>query len=144
MGWEYSDLKKEAHSILHEKPTWTTLDRLAALFTVMDHMEDKHEFKLDMATAQKWVNSMENEDGSKGAHFSMAQTNGMMDNRGWHYDPIEFWTAANAMWSDGVKTAKKYGVDTVEYWTDRARDFLCDKDAWPDKISKYYEYIVRK
>lgn len=144
MSWEHKDLKKEAYAILQQKPSWANLERLAALFIVMDNMEDAHEFKMDMATAQKWVNQMESEDGTKGPHFSLAQTNGMMANRGWHYEPAEFWAAANAMWSDGVKTAKKYGVDTPEYWADRARDFLCDKDAWPDKISRYYEYIAKK
>lgn len=111
------------------------------------HMGGSHEdaghHKMDQRTAVEWVNKMENSDGSRGEHFTMEQTERIRKNRGWDCDPLEFWVAMNAMWSDGAATAKKYGVDKIEYWADRAKDFIKDKDAGPGKMMKYYKYIVK-
>ncbi len=99
--------------------------------------------KLDQRAAVEWVNKMENADGSHGEHFTMEQAERILRNKGWECDPLEFWVAMNAMWSDGAVTAKKYGVDKLEYWADRAKEFLADKDAGPGKMAKYYQYIVK-
>lgn len=100
--------------------------------------------KLDKRTAMEWVNRMENSDKSRGEHFTMEQTERVRKNKGWECDPVEFWVAMNAMWSDGAQTAKKFGVDKLEYWAERAKEFLDDEDAVPDKMAKYYKYIVKK
>lgn len=99
--------------------------------------------RLDQRTAVEWVNKMENADGSYGEHFTMEQAERILKNKGWECDPLEFWVAMNAVWSDGAATAKKYGVDKLEYWADRAKEFLTDKDAGPGKMAKYYKYIVK-
>ncbi len=99
--------------------------------------------KLDQRTAVEWVNKMKNSDGSHGEHFTMEQTERVRRNKGWECDPIEFWVAMNAMWSDGAVTAKKYNIDKIEYWADRAKEFIMDKDAGPGKMAKYYKYIVK-
>lgn len=99
---------------------------------------------MDRETAWEWVDSMENEDHSRGPHFTMEQAKAIMKQKGWQLDPVEFWVAMNAVWSDGVQTARKHGVDNEDYWSDRAKDFLCDKDAWPDKLERYYRYIVMR
>lgn len=99
--------------------------------------------KLDQRTAVEWVNKMENSDGSRGEHFTMEQTERVRKNKGLECDPIEFWVAMNAMWSDGAATARKYNVDKIEYWADRAKEFIMDKDAGPGKMAKYYKYIVK-
>lgn len=99
--------------------------------------------KLDQRTAVEWVNKMENSDGSRGEHFTMEQTERVRKNRGIECDPIEFWVAMNAMWSDGAATARKYNIDKIEYWADRAKEFIMDKDAGPGKMARYYKYIVK-
>ena len=115
----------------------------------MDRMQmggsEGHEghHKLDQRTAVEWVNKMENSDGSRGEHFTMEQTERVRKNKGLECDPIEFWVAMNAMWSDGAVTARKYNVDKIEYWADRAKEFIMDKDAGPGKMAKYYKYIVK-
>lgn len=105
--------------------------------------EEGHQ-KLDKRTAMEWVNRMENSDKSRGEHFTMEQTERVRKNKGWECDPVEFWVAMNAMWSDGAQTARKFGVDKLEYWAERAKEFLDDEDAVPDKMAKYYKYIVKK
>lgn len=115
----------------------------------MDRMQmggsEGHEgsHKLDQRTAVEWVNKMENSDGSRGEHFTMEQTERVRKNKGLECDPVEFWVAMNAMWSDGAATARKYNVDKIEYWADRAKEFIMDKDAGPGKMAKYYKYIVK-
>ena len=48
------------------------------------------------------------------------------------------------IYSDYVKVAKKFGVgDKIDFYVDMAKAFLDDKDAGPDKLAKYYKYIVR-
>lgn len=100
--------------------------------------------KLDQRTAVEWVNKMENSDGSRGEHFTMEQTERVRKNKGLECDPIEFWVAMNAMWSDGAATARKYNIDKIDYWADRAKEFIMDKDAGPGKMARYYRYIVKQ
>lgn len=115
----------------------------------MEHMhmggsrEEGGHHKLDQRTAVEWVNKMENSDGSRGEHFTMEQTERIRKNKNWDCDPLEFWVAMNAMWSDGAATAKKYNMDKIEYWADRAKEFIMDKDAGPGKMARYYKYIVK-
>ena len=55
-----------------------------------------------------------------------------------------FWVALNMIYSDYVKVAKKFGVgDKIDFYVDMAKAFLDDKDAGPDKLARYYKYIVR-
>lgn len=107
------------------------------------HAETEQEHELDRRTAVEWVNRMENSDGSRGEHFTMEETERVRKNKGWECDPVEFWVAMNAMWSDGAVTARKYNVDKMDYWADRAKEFIMDKDAVPGKLARYYHYIVR-
>lgn len=100
--------------------------------------------KLDRETAERWMRSMENADGSTGAHWTKEQTNKIMQQKGIEHDPIEFWAAMNATYSDFCKVSAKYGVDNIDYYVDLACAFwLKDKDAVQDKLSTYYEYVVK-
>lgn len=100
--------------------------------------------KLDRETAERWMRSMENADGSTGAHWTKEQTNKIMQQKGIEHDPIEFWAAMNATYSDFCKVSAKYGVDNIDYYVDLACAFwLKDKDAVKDKLATYYEYVVK-
>ena len=99
-------------------------------------------FTLPMAKA--WTEKMENEDGTRGPHWSIEQAKQLMSQRSLTYDPNIFWVALNMIYSDYVKVAKKFGVgDKIDFYVDMAKAFLDDKDAGPDKLAKYYKYIVR-
>lgn len=94
--------------------------------------------------AEAWSNSMENEDGTKGPHWTIEQTKQVQTQHGIDCDPLEFYLAMNMMYSDYVKVAKKLSVNNAEFYAYMAQAFLDDRDAAPNKLSKYYHYIVKK
>ena len=116
-----------------------------------DHMPGKHTkgdarstMGMDEHLAKEWTSMMENEDGTKGPHWSMEQIKKVIEQRGMPGDPVEIWVAMNMMYSDYCKVAKKLGVSTMDFYAEMARAFLDDKDAGvPDKLTAYYEYIVK-
>ena len=104
----------------------------------------KSDMGMDEHLAKEWTAMMENADGTKGPHWSMEQIKKVIEQRGLHGDPVEIWVAMNMMYSDYCKVAKKLGVNTMDFYAEMARAFLDDKDAGvPDKLTAYYEYIVK-
>lgn len=104
-----------------------------------------HVMPLNRQTADAWFRGMENDDGTVGGHWTMEQTNQVRAQRGIECDPLQFWIAINMIYSDYCKVFRKYGVgEKVELYADMAKAFLDDKDAMPDKLARYYEYIVEK
>ena len=100
--------------------------------------------KLTKETAEEWARGMENEDGTKGPHWTMEQAKQVMAQRGISLDPIQFWIAMNAMYSDYGKVFKKHGVgDKIDLYVDMAKAFIEDKDAQPEKLARYFEHVVR-
>lgn len=93
--------------------------------------------------AMAWVNGMKNADGSTGPHWSMEQAEQIMREQKIQLDELEFFVTLNMMYSDYCKVAKKLGVSTTEFYACMAKAFLEDKDAVSDKLSRYYEYIVK-
>ena len=91
-----------------------------------------------------WSARMENTDDTTGQHWPMEQTTADMRSRGLHYDPAVWYAAMNMIYSDYFKTAKKHGVNTVEFFADMTDAFLDDKDAGApeEKISAYYHCVV--
>lgn len=102
----------------------------------------KHLKKFDRDTAEKWTAKMENEDGTKGAHWSYEQVNQLMTQKNIDCDPAEFYAAVNMMYSDYCKVAKQHNVNTVDFYFAMAKAFLDDSDVGDNKMGKYYEYIV--
>lgn len=100
--------------------------------------------RLNRQTAEKWVRSMKNADGSTGEHWTMEQTSAIMERHGLRCNPVKFWVAMNAVYSDLSEVAEKHGVGNEEFYADMAKSFwLCDKDAVEDKLGAYYENVVR-
>ena len=99
--------------------------------------------RFDMQMAQEWTRRMQNEDGTTGPHWTIDQTNKVMEQRGVNEDPVKFWAAMNMIYSDFVNVAKKLGISNVDFYTEMARAFLDDKDISGDKLAKYYEYVVK-
>ncbi len=98
--------------------------------------------ELTKEKAQEWTKKMKNSDGSSGPHWKMEQTNALMEKLGVSLNPIEFYVAANMMYSDYCAVAKKFGLDTPDFYGHMAKAFLEDKDAGSDKLKKYFEEVV--
>lgn len=99
--------------------------------------------KLDRATAQRWVASMENADGTKGPHWTQEQTDRVMEQSGYDCDKLEFWVAMNMMYSDYCQAVAEGGSNTVDFYAKLAKAFLTDKDAKKGKLARYYRCIAK-
>ncbi len=94
-------------------------------------------------TAMEWMQELENADGSRGPHWSMQQTNTVMAQHKLSGDPVEWFVALNLMYSDYCEVAKKMGVNNLDFYVCMAKAFLQDADSVDDKLSAYYQYIVK-
>lgn len=98
---------------------------------------------MSSGTAVEWVNRMKNADGTTGAHFTMEQVRQFMEQQKIQCDELEFYVAINMMYSDYCKVAKRHNCNTMEFYGGMAKAFLDDKDAQPEKLTRYYEYIAK-
>lgn len=104
--------------------------------------DETPKFTKDMA--EKWMKGLENSDGSRGPHWSMEQAKQVMASKGVPGDPLPFFVALNAMYADYSKVFKRHGVgDKLDLYVDMAKAFLEDEDAQPEKLARYYRYIVK-
>lgn len=99
---------------------------------------------LTRETAMEWTSRMENADGSRGPHWPMEKTEEARAQRGIQCDPLEFYVVMNMMYSDYVKAAEKANCSSMDFYAYMAKAFLDDKDARPDKLARYYWYIVKR
>lgn len=107
-------------------------------------MASSHQMpKFDKEMAEEWVGHMQNEDGTKGEHWSIEQAKKIMDQNNINCDPYEFYAAINAMYSDFYKICKKHGVSNIAFYADLAKAFIDDPDAVDDKLAAYYFYVVK-
>lgn len=94
--------------------------------------------------ADEWMTRIRNEDGTKGAHWSLEEVKRVMHQKGIECDPIKLWVAVNAEYSDRYAINKKYGVDKLDFYIDSAIAYwLKDQDAVKDKLSAYYTHVVK-
>lgn len=94
--------------------------------------------------AKMWTSNMQNVDGTNGPHWTLDQAKQVMTQRGINCNPAEFWVALNIIYSDYCKVAKKHNVgNSIDFYADMAKAFLDDKDAGPDKLVKYYQFVVK-
>lgn len=92
----------------------------------------------------EWLKSMKNVDGSKGAHWTMEQTEQVRKQHNIECDPVDFSIAMNMMYSDYCGVAKKLNVNNGQFYALMAKAFLDDEDSSAeDKLASYYFAIVR-
>lgn len=97
-----------------------------------------------MEAAKEWTKNMKNEDGTSGPHWTLEQAKQIMAQRKIGYPPQCFWVILNSIYSDYSTVAKKHGLGgSLDFYVDMAKSWLDDKDAVPDKINSYYNYIVK-
>lgn len=97
----------------------------------------------DEGTAHEWMNGLQREDDAQGPIWTIAQIKQAAEQRGIKEDPMRLWVAVNAMYADYCAVAKKYGVDSIDFFLDLGKAFLDDKDSKGDKLSKYYYGVVK-
>ena len=154
MGKEHyiEELKRQMHEIMERQVTLgraeeitVYADAICALHKMGSH-EDGEDTEFTREDAEKWVSHMENEDGTTGPHWTIAQTDAVANVAGVHVDKLTFWACLNMMYSDYYSVAAKYGLDRPEFYADLAKAFLMDKDAGgPEaKMAGYYHGIVKR
>lgn len=124
-------------------PEYREMDRMPGNRAVSGYSSSDMMPHFDRQMAEMWMQGMDNEDGTHGPHWSMDQAKQIMAQRNIDCDPIQFWVTINMIYSDYYKAAKKANANTVDFYAEMAKAFLDDKDAAPDKLSRYYTYIVR-
>lgn len=148
---EYKDKLHAALREIAECPvSMRTVEQAAAvteLLCRLDKLEDHDEpEQIDEQTAMEWTARMKNADESFGPHWTLAQTEAFAQGAGvaGRYAKWTWYAAMNKEYSDGIKTAIKYGINRPEYFIDRAIEFLDDKDgpAPEEKLAAYYKYVV--
>ena len=85
--------------------------------------------KLTHEMAEEWMAGLQNEDGSRGPKWSLEETKRVMKQKGIEGDPVTFWVAMNALYSDYCNVLKKHGANTVDMYADLACAWIMDKDA---------------
>lgn len=148
------EYKNKLYTALHEiaecPVSMRTVEQATAvteLLCKLDKLEDHDEpEQIDEQTAMEWTARMKNADESFGPHWTLAQTEAFAQGAGvaGRYDKWTWYAAMNKEYSDGIKTAIKYGINRPEYFIDRAIEFLDDKDgpAPEEKLAAYYKYVV--
>lgn len=113
--------------------------------TARDVSEDlQEEHPLNEMQVKKWLKTMQNKDGTMGAHFGKDSAETI---RGAHCpkcDELEFYAAINMIYSNYCKVAKDMGVDRPEFYAFMAKAFLEDKNAEDDKLLKYMRHVAGK
>lgn len=110
---------------------------------MMGHAQGKAT-KLTREMADEWMKGLQNEDGTKGPHWTFEQVKQVMAQKGVQAEPVEFWAVLNAVYADYCKVFKKYGLgDKLDAYVDMAKAFIDDKDASDGKVVKYFESVVK-
>lgn len=115
----------------------------AAKKRLHEHLEEM-DSPLTMEEAETWVANMENEDASKphGGKWSYTETTAVAKKHGIPEDKfVDFYAAMNMIWSDYYKVATELNVSTPDFYAKMAKAFVCDKDAAPNKVARYYRAI---
>lgn len=132
------NIEKEMMELLNEAPmTCTNLEKFVLLAKAMKYMgKVRREFTEE--DAREWVSHM-----NPPARWTMDQTTAVMNQRGYHHKPCEFWTVMNMLVSDYGATMAKYGADKPEVWADLAHNWLDDADADDGKTGRYWRDIAK-
>lgn len=100
---------------------------------------------LPREAAEIWVESLIGADGTRGPRWSMADVRSMAEQRGYttEAEQVDFWAVINMLRSDFCEVAKRYSVNSPEFFADLARAWINDPDAVEDKAAQYMEFIAR-
>ena len=142
-------LEKIEHEIaqtMEEPLSLHSIEKLNALYKAKRNLNghEAHSGRLSREEAHEWVRHMEHEDGTKGEHWTCEQTTQVMRNKGYEFEPAEWYAIMNAMHADYFKVAKMFGVDNIDFYAAMAKAWLCDEDAVGDKARQYWEHVATR
>lgn len=136
-------IAEEIHELMEQPLCQRNIELLADLMYIHRHMDGCDRPK-EWGWGNKWVESMNNADGSHGAHWTMEQVSEVAKRRNFQGNPWLLWIAMNAEWSDRSVVNVHHNVVGVDYYYDSAVAFwLEDKDAVEDKLWAYYKNVVK-
>lgn len=98
--------------------------------------------------ALKAVSKMENEDGSRGEHWSLEETTSIANQyginlKGEKYNKYDWYVALNMIRSDYYRAVVTMtSSDHIKYFVELAKAWLNDKDIEEGKMWYYYCYIM--
>lgn len=128
-------------------------DRMTYMRGVYNHADPskmKHEEKLTEEEMKKWVESLENSDGTKGETFTMDEAKAIAKKVGAtykNYTEMDFWVVLNSVYSDYSESLKRAGAasESPTTYGQIALAWLEDDDSYePDeKLYRYYTEIVK-
>lgn len=100
---------------------------------------------MSVSMANEWVGNMVNADGTRGGHWTLENAKQIIKAKNLDVDPIKFWVAMCATYSDLCEAFKKNGVgNNLSMYVDTAMAFwLNDEDAVEDKLAAYYVNVVQ-
>lgn len=109
--------------------------------------EAKHGPHFDEEHARKAVSKMENEDGSRGQHWSVEETSALANQYGIRFNSkfnkYDWYVALNMVYSDYYKViVNMTGSNNSKYFVELAKAWLSDKDIDEGKMWYYYIYVM--
>lgn len=113
---------------------------------------EKHEYMHGPHFNEKYalmaVEHMVNEDGTKGAHWTIEQTSSVAQQYGINlntgkYNKYDWFVTMNMFYSDYYKAiVSMTNSDNVRYYVDLSKAWLEDKDVDEGKMWYYYKYVI--
>ena len=91
--------------------------------------------KLSLEMAEDWVKNMQ-----PMAKWTKEEIDGVISTYNLDVDGIDFYVTMNMMYSDYSKDIE----ENLDEYIKMSLDFLNDVDAQPNKLYRYYKYIVKK
>lgn len=103
------------------------------------HFNDEH--------ARKAVSKMENEDGTRGQHWSLEETTALANQYGIRLDEkinkYDWYVALNMVYSDYYRVVVSMtGSNNTKYFVELAKAWIHDKDIDEGKMWFYYIYVM--
>ena len=138
-------IENEIAQTMEEPLSLHSIEKLNALYKAKRNLNghEAHRGRLSREEAQDWVQHMEHEDGTKGEHWTCEQTTQVMRNKGYEFEPAEWYAIMSAMHAAYFKVAKMFGVDNIDFYSAMAKAWLCDDDAVEDKARQYWEHVAK-
>lgn len=99
--------------------------------------------KMSRDMAEEWMEQIQNEDGSRGAHWTIDQAKQVMAQRNIQGDPWTFWVVLNSLYADYCKVFQKHNINKMDLYADLANAWINDKDSVEDKAAAYYMNVVK-
>lgn len=133
------------------------MNLISQIFNLINNMRERLKIERHEATygphfneecAMKAVSKMENEDGSRGEHWSLEETTSIANQYGINlksekFNKYDWYVALNMVRSDYYRAViTMTNSDHIKYFVEIAKAWINDKDVEEGKMWYYYCYIM--